>query len=375
MTKSFLDIGTLELYDLLTGHLILTSDTLQASGLNISATEEPIRAGFGNYTIGKKVHSSQFTISATDALFALEYIALTVSGDISVGANVFTNVTVTTTVANQITVDKAPQDFMGKGTIGRYRLASGNSYDFEEITFVGNVANAPNLPIGSIVCVRYMVRNESARTFTISSAFLPRTVRAVLTLPMTRSSAGGSSGGGSALIGHLEIEVPNLQFTVNQDIAITSSGTTTIDISGEAQSTTGGIQGGCNNKPYYAIIKEVIYDEGEFDNVKNIMLINQHTLELDPKETVILQVDSFYGGMTRNKRLDNSTLTFTVPEGNTSATVSAEGIVTASETVTGDTIISINVTDKPALETKAIVTVEGVTSTFSMDISKKTNSK
>lgn len=357
MANYLITSGDFRAIDPVTGDLILTSPFLTESSITIGATKEEIRGGIGNMLIGNFNHSTNFGITATSPVFSLEYLALSVDGKISIGSDVLTSEEVTITVANQIKVSKTPQAMAGGlGTIGWYKLPQEDINAWKKITFVGDIANVSNLKENQKVCVRYLSRNEGARQFTVSSNFVPKICKVILTFPIYASGADKSISL-SSRIGHYEVEIPKFQFDVAQELSLTSSSTASVSLSGTALASFSDGVMGCNDIGNYATIKEVIYGSDGLVDVVSIVVANTEDFELNANEKATIDVRAlFNGGMTLPKKLANEDLTFNVNTG-TSATVDNKGVVSASATEKGDTIVDITVTKKPTLATKLVVTV------------------
>ena len=348
--------GDFRAIDPITKDLILTSPFLTESSISIGATKEEVRGGIGNMLIGNFNHSTSFGITATSPTFSLEYLALSVDGKISVGSNVLTNEEATIAVANQIKVSETPQPFQGKETIGWYKLPEEDINAWKKITFVKDIANANNLVEGQKVCVKYLSFNEGARQFTVSSNFVPKICTVILTFPIYASGVDKSISL-SSRIGHYEVEIPKFQFDVAQELSLTSSSTASVSLSGSALASFSDGVMNCNDIGNYAKITEVIYGDDGLSNVTSIVVANTEDFELSKTEKATIDVRAlFSGGMTLPTKMANEDLTFAVTSG-TSATVDNKGIVTASASETGDTIVDITVTKKPSLATKLVVTV------------------
>lgn len=165
-----------------TGNPILRSKTLTESGISINVTAEDIRGGLSAPIIGRYFHSSQFSLNLVDATFNLQYLALNVGGDVTVGGEAFATESVTSAVEGQITVSGTPIDFGGMGTIGWYSLAAENNWKL--ITFTGNTASAPGLPANTPVCVKYNTATDNMSQFVVSADIIPSECYAILTAPL-----------------------------------------------------------------------------------------------------------------------------------------------------------------------------------------------
>lgn len=347
-------VGTVQFFDQSSGDLIVTSKTLVDSGINFSVTAEDIRGGMANALLSQYFHDSAMGLTLTDALFSLEYMALNVGGTIQTGADVLTLEQVTTTEANKITVKETPQKFGNFGVIGWYSLPSEDNWT--KITFDADTktANAPDLPQGTTVCVKYTKTDTSAEQFVVSSAFIPAQVYGVLTLPLFKSGTEAKQFSNSSKVGEVQVVIPNFIFSGAMDLSLTASGATTTPLSGNALATFTGLEGCDSNEGYYAYVKQITYNKDEFADVKAIVVADAN-LELKAKETQTLQVYAIYSGIKAPKLIDNSKLTFTSSNG-TYASVDAKGVVTAN--AEGSATIEIFVKTKNSLQTAAVVTVE-----------------
>ena len=307
-----------------------------------------------NALLSRYLHDSAMALTLTDALFDFSYMALNVGGTIQTGADVLTVEQVTTTEANKITVKDTPQKFGNFGVIGWYSLPSEDNWTkitFDQDTKTANVAD---LPQGTTVCVKYTKTDASAEQFTVSSAFIPAQVYAVITLPLFKSGTDSKQFSNSSKVGEIQVEIPNFMFDGAVDLALTSSGATTTPLSGHALATFTGLEGCDSNDGYYAKLKQVTYNKDEFADVKAIVVADAN-VELKATETQTLQVYAIYSGIKAPKLIDNSKLTFT-SSNDTYASVDAKGVVTAN--AQGSATIEIFVKTKNSLQTAAVVTVE-----------------
>ena len=350
MAKNIIAIGSFIGFDKATNDIIATSNSLTTAGLDLAVTMDEIRGGISNPIQGYLPHSSSFGVNAEDCLFDMNYVALNCGGDITSTADVMTTETITTSTANKITVTNTPVAMAGNtAVVGWYKLASSTEDAWTTITFVGKDATV-SLPSGSEVCVKYFYSNASARKFTVSSAFIPKVIRAVITYTLYATSQSGT-GTSNAKIGELIVEIPNFQFNGTQSLSISSSGATTSPISGNALVT---YTGSCNGTGYYALIKEVITNKDTFANVTMIGVADG-SIDLSASyATETIKVYGFYNDGTAPSLLDNSLLTFTSGTTGTATVGSRTGIV--QRVAAGSSLISIKVTSKPSLSTTANVT-------------------
>ena len=299
------------------------------------------------------LHDSAMALTMTDSLFSLTYLSLQTGSLIQAGADVLTVEQVTTTVANKITVKDTPQKFGQFGVIGWYAISG--SDDWNTITFdqETKTANVADLPQGTTVCVKYTKTDASAEQFTVSSAFIPAQVYAVITLPLFKSGTDSKQFSNSSKVGEIQVEIPNFMFDGAVDLALTSSGATTTPLSGHALATFTGLEGCDSNDGYYAKLKQVTYNKDEFADVKAIVVADAN-VELKVGEKQMLQIYAIYSGIKAPKLIDNSKLTFT-SSSDTFASVKPTGEVEAK--AEGHADIEVVVTGRPSLQTAAVVTV------------------
>ena len=345
-------VGDIQLFDQSTGEIIVTSKTLTDSGINFSVTAEDIRGGMANAILGKYFHDTAMELTLTDALFSLEYLALNVGGTISASADVLTMEQVTTTVADTITVTGTPKEFGNAGTIGWYSIAGKDNWS--KITFEGQSATVANLPVGTTVCVKYIATDASAEQFTVSSAFIPDQVHAILTLPLFKSTTGSDAGfTSSSKVGEIQVDIPNFLLAGAQELSLSSSGAATTALSGSALATYTG-QEGCSDSGYYAILKQIVYNKDEWADVKAIVIADSD-VDLAPAETQTLEVYALYSGVKAPRLLDNSKLTFTSSADSYAEVGANTGVVTA--VADGTANIEVVVTGHTDLNAMCVVTV------------------
>jgi len=349
MAKNILAIGTLTGFDKTTNDIIVKSDSLTTAGLDLALTMEEIRGGISNPIQGYLPHTSGFGVTLEDCLFDMNYMALNCGGDITSSAGVMTTETVTTTVLNTITVTNTPVALSGNtAVVGWWKLASSTDDAWTTATFTGKNLTA-TLAIGSEVCVKYVYTNASARQFTVSSAFVPKVIRAVITYTLYATSQSGT--GSNAKIGELQIEIPNFQFVGAQSYSVSSSGASSSPIGGNALVT---YTGSCSGAGYYALVKEVITNKDPFANCVAIGVADG---KIDLSTTYTsekIRVYGFYNDGTAPSLLDNALLTFTSGTPATATVGANTGLVT--RVASGSSTISIVVTGKTALATTAQVT-------------------
>jgi len=345
-------VGTVQLFDPSNNALIVTSKTLSEQSMSFAVTAEEVRGGTGNRLLAKYYHDSAFSLTLTDQLFDLEYLALNCGGSITAGSDVITNEQITITTANTITISQSAVKFNGSLMLWYKKSTDDDSAYTAVVMDSATTATVNGLAVGDVVCVKYFYNADSAREFTISSTFIPSTVYAVMTLPLYKSGTTATSYSSSSQVGEIQIRIPNFQLDGNQEFSLTSSGVSTSSLNGSALATFTS-DAGCENNGYYAIISEIIYGKSPVDNIVAIAIENSD-IDLASGETATLVVYGIYNDGTTPTVIDNSLLTFT--SGTQSvATVSTSGVVTA--VASGEAVIEAVITDKPTISANAVVTV------------------
>ena len=332
--------------------IMATAKTLTESSVNLTLSAEDIRGGLANQLLGQYFHDSGLAITLTDALFDMNYMALQLGTTIQLGGGITESVEITTTVANEITITDTPQDFLGYGTIGWYRLKSSTSTQMTKITFVGSTASVANLPIGSVVCVQYIKSDSAAEVIDIPSAAIPAQTSLLLTLPLFKAGIDKHTYSEASRIGSIQYLIETYQLDGNMELSLTAGGTTTAPISGMAIASD---SDDCNSTGgSYGKITKVIFNANEFDTYRAIAVVGSD-IDLEVAETLTLEVQGVpTDTMINNKKLTNSDLTFvsTTPA---TATVDSNGIITAI--ASGTSTIEVSVTGYPNLTATATVTV------------------
>lgn len=345
--------ATVDLFDLNTNALIVSTKTLTDSGINMSITGEEARGGQGNALLGKYYHDSSFGLTLTDQIWDLNYLALNCGGAIEAGSDVMTIEQVTVGANGKIEVSREPKAFtVTSGIIGWYKLSTQDDTAYKKFTFEEGKKATLDVAENTIVCIKYVVTSDSARKFKVNTDFIPSTVHAVMTIGLFRAGTTKEALTSSSKIGNIIVDIPNFQLEGAQDLGLTSSSIATMALNGTALATFGG-DSGCSDSGYYAVITEDIFGADEFGSVSNIVVADSD-IDLEASQTQRLEVYAMYSDGTQPKLLDNTKLTFTSATASV-ATVDNDGIVTAK--TAGTTNIEVVVTSHPELSAFAVVTV------------------
>ena len=296
-------------------------------------------------------HDSNLQIQLTDAMFKLEYVAANLGVDISQGGiTVYESASggEVVTVDGQITLTHTPIQFDGS-YIGWYKKPADVEWSIADIS--GNVMSIPGALIDEAYCVKYFYQNANARSISINTQYIPKVWHLVI---LNDLFAGDVADIGSATrYGRIITDIPRYQLDGNMTLNLTATSASTVPISGNALAVEAGL--GCEEEPYYGTMTEEIFGSVWQDNVIALAIENSD-IELVNSGSDTLIVRTVFGGATASSRQSNDNFTFAVESG-TSAAVNDAGFVTADETITGTTIISVTLTGRSDIVAYATVTV------------------
>lgn len=332
-------------------NLFMTAMALTDAGLNVAVSEDVNRGGNSNARLGSYFYDSNLGLTLTSSTFMPEFLATKLGSVIESGGDVFNVETVTTSVADTITVAEfTPVAPFGDSAVvyGWYRLQ--NSDTWNTITFTGSTATVSGLASGTTVCVKYAYTDASAIRFKINSEIIPDVVYAVMKIPELKVGTSRESYVSSSKVGETLVKIPKFQFDPNTDISLTSSGHATIPLSGNALIN---YDSSCTSGGYYAELVRQIYGKDEYQDVKTIV-VSDSDIDLTVGDTTTLQVLKMFITNVLPSQITNTALTF-VSNTPATATVSSAGLITAL--AEGSTIIDISVTAHPELSATAVVTV------------------
>ena len=349
-------VGTIEGYtqSSTAPQLVFTSQTLQESGLTISVTAEDIRGGLSNPLLGRYFHDSILEANITDALFDMNYLALNVGGQVTVGGETLVTENVKVTTANTITVVGTPVAFGNAGTVG-WATVQGED-NWVPITFNGKTSTSMTVASDTMLCVRYNAHNDALKQFIVPSSVIPSELHVIMRYPLFSAGTKAASLSTSSQVGELVIDIPRFQFAGNVELSLTSSGAATSNLSGSAlasYTTTN-----CEDMGQYATVKENIFDANWYDDLE-ALAVDDADITLVNSATATLNVIGIYrnGGNTYTGIVDNSKLTFTSSDTSKVTVGSHTGTVTAAASGTGSADIEIVVTDKTSVTAHAEITV------------------
>ena len=305
-------------------NLIGVAKTLTESTFNFAITAEDIRGGKGNGLLGRYFHDSTLTATLTDAMFDINYIALSLGVNVESGGLSVKEEELTATTG-AVTVTETPVAFDGT-MIGWYKKPTDEDWQIGTIT--DKTMTISGATAGQVYCVKYFYQNANAKSITIKSQYVPATLHVVVLTDLYSGKIGTQSD--ATRYGRLIVDIPQFQLDGSQDLSLTATSAATVSLSGQALAVLDGAT--CEDDPYYGTMTEEIYGAKWQDDVIALAIENAN-MDLNQNNTETLIVRAVFGKGMASQRKDNSNFNFTkVNDPTATATgvsVSAEGVVSA----------------------------------------------
>lgn len=300
--------------------LVGVAKTLTESTFDFAITAEDIRGGQGNGLLGRYFHDSTLTATLTDAMFDLNYMALSLGVNIESGGLSVKEEELTATTG-AVTVTETPVAFDGT-MIGWYKKPTDS--DWQIGTIAGTTMTITGATAGQVYCVKYFYQNENAKSITIKSQYVPATLHVVVMTDLYSGKVGTQSD--ATRYGRLIVDIPQFQLEGNQNLSLTATSAATINLTGMALAVLDGAT--CEDDPYYGTMTEEIYGAKWQDDVIALAIENAE-LDMNQNDTEALIVRAVFGKGMASQRKDNSNFNFTVE---TSPAATATGVQVAAET-------------------------------------------
>lgn len=316
--------------------------TLTESAFNFAITAEDIRGGKSNGLLGRYFHDSTLTATLTDAMFDLNYIALSLGVNVESGGLSVKEEELKVGADNTVTTTETPVAFDGT-MIGWYKKPTDTDWTIG--TIAGNKMTITGGAQEAVYCVKYFYQNANAKSITIKSQYVPATLHVVVLTDLYSGKVGTQSD--ATRYGRLIVDIPQFQLDGSQDLSLTATSAATVSLSGQALAVLDGAT--CEDDPYYGTMTEEIYGAKWQDDVIALAIENAD-IDLAKNGTEALIVRAVYGKGMASQRKDNSNFTFTKvasPAATaTGVTVSTDGVVSAG-TVDGAAVIEVTLKNAP----------------------------
>lgn len=320
--------------------LIGVGKTLSETVFDSSITGEEVRGGPGNLLYGKYFHDSNLNIQITDAMFNLQYVAASLGVDVNQGGvSLYESAKAGETVAagGKITLTETAVAFDGS-ILAWYKKPADD--DWTVVTVSDNAITVPGATIGDHYCVKYFYQNMNAKSITIKAQYVPKTLHLVLINDLYSGDVANVAAS-SSKYGRLITDIPQYQLDGSQNLSWSATSTATVSLNGSALAIDDGAS--CEEDPIYGTMTQEIFGAKWQDDVKAVAIGNAD-IDLAKSASETLQVYAVFGGGVASRMMDNSNFNFTVESGDTSASVNASGVVTATTTA-GTAVISVTLKD------------------------------
>ena len=325
--------------------------TLTESTFDFSITAEDVRGGQGNGLLGRYFHDSNMQVTLVDAMFDLQYMALSLGVNLESGGLSVKEEELAVGTDGTVTASETPVAFNGS-MIGWYKKPSDTEWSIG--TFTGSKMAISGGSQNDPYCVKYFYINENAKSIKIKSQYVPSELHVVIMNDLYSGDVGSQSD--ATRYGRLITDIPRLQMDGNQTLNLTATSAATINLTGSALAVLSGDT--CEDDPYYGTMTEEIYGAKWQDDVVALAVENSD-IELAKSASETLIVRAVFGAGMASQRKDNSNFTFSVVNSPastaTGTTVDNKGIVKAG-TQAGVAVVQVVLTG--ALEVDpAFVTV------------------
>ena len=325
--------------------------TLTESTFDFSITAEDVRGGQGNGLLGRYFHDSNMQVTLVDAMFDLQYMALSLGVNLESGGLSVKEEELTVGVDGTVTASETPVAFSGS-MIGWYKKPSDTEWSIG--TFTGSKMTVSGGSQNDAYCVKYFYINENARSITIKSQYVPAELHVVIMNDLYSGDVGSQSD--ATRYGRLITDIPRLQMDGNQTLNLAATSAATINLTGSALAVLSGDT--CEEDPYYGTMTEEIYGAKWQDDVVALAVENSD-IELAKSASETLIVRAVFGAGMASQRKDNSNFTFSVvnsPASTATGTnVDTSGVVKAG-TQAGVAVVQVVLTGAPDVA-PAFVTV------------------
>ena len=292
--------------------------------------------------LGRYFHDSNMQVTLVDAMFDLQYMALSLGVNLESGGLSVKEEELAVGTDGTVTASETPVAFTGS-MIGWYKKPSDTEWSIG--TFTGSKMTVSGGSQNDAYCVKYFYINENARSITIKSQYVPAELHVVIMNDLYAGDVGSQSD--ATRYGRLITDIPRLQMDGNQTLSLASSSAATINLTGSALAVLSGDT--CEEDPYYGTMTEEIYGAKWQDDVVALAVENSD-IELAKSASETLIVRAVFGAGMASQRKDNSNFTFSVvnsPASTATGTnVDTKGVVKAG-TQAGVAVVQVVLTDEP----------------------------
>ena len=342
MPKLFIG-GVADVYAYEGSDLIFTANSLTESAINTGVEKLEVRGGKGNVRWGVFFHTSSFTLTLTDALFNMKYIAINMGRSVEIGGTALKEESVTLGVAGAGTVTGTPVAFGDYGLKG-WASDVDDGETWQTVTFTGQNFSFSGGTNGQVVCVKYIVTESASQFVTIPGNIIPKTLHLKMRANMYSDDQANS------IAGVIEIDVPKFVLDGIVNLNMTANGVVTQSLSGSANATR---SADCATGNVYGTVTYIPASGNWYDNITMLAFADATPAVSVGTPTYTIISYGVAPGFAPYLITDVADLTFVSGTPGV-ATVSAAGVVT--RVIAGTTTITVTVTAKPAVQGTLVVT-------------------
>jgi len=248
------------------------SSTLTSSGVNVTSTQDQIRAGTGAPIVFTFNHDTSVELTLEDVLWRSSYIEAKLGGQFAANATDYQSESHVADAQGKITLDKAPVTAQlpcedDPAYIIFYAKKGSDDWKMYDGDFEAGSKELSGFTAGSEYCIRYLANDEQARELWVTSDVLPQELYLIITTPLYAGDSCNVSNGKPA--GHITFEVPRFRLDPNLDLAFAMSSNISISLNGSALAYTSD----CNvNGSKLMRIVECITDRKWYDGLEEIYI-------------------------------------------------------------------------------------------------------
>ena len=295
--------------------------------------------------LGRYFHDSNMQVTLVDAMFDLQYMALSLGVNLESGGLSVKEEELAVGTDGTVTASETPVAFNGS-MIGWYKQPSDTEWSIG--TFTGSKMAISGASQNDPYCVKYFYINENAKSIKIKSQYVPSELHVVIMNDLYSGDVGSQSD--ATRYGRLITDIPRLQMDGNQTLNLTATSAATINLTGSALTVLSGDT--CEDDPYYGTMTEEIYGAKWQDDVVALAVENSD-IELAKSASETLIVRAVFGAGMASQRKDNSNFTFSVVSSPastaTGTTVDSKGVVKAG-TQAGVAVVQVMLTGAPDVD-------------------------
>lgn len=281
MKKFLASVGNAQLLKKEGGKLVHFADvrTLTESTLSFANTMEEVRAGEGAKLYGRFAHDSGLTVTLTDAMFDINYIAAQVGAGNVNNPSAYKQEAGLTITENKITLAETPVNIgsscgLNQVVVWVRKPDCNAESDWVAITGDKIDTTAKTVDISGLgfagtdtLCARYFATAPQAQSALIAATYNPSELVLLLTTKLFAGDANAPESGKP--VGAITVKIPRFQLDGTFDLSMAMSSAATMSLQGTALAVDDGT---CDGTGVYAEIVEVITDTDYRTGLKEVAL-------------------------------------------------------------------------------------------------------